>query len=120
MPRLPKHFVEFTEKYPRVADAYERFGRACHLAGPLDTRTRALVKLAIAIGGRLEGGAHAQIRKALEAGVTQDEIRHVALLALPTIGFPASMAALSWVEDLIGRSAVRRNGRGKKPRSKSR
>jgi alkylhydroperoxidase/carboxymuconolactone decarboxylase family protein YurZ len=120
MPKLPKHYVEFMEKYPRVADAYDRFGRACHLAGPLDTRTRALVKLGIAIGGRLEGGSHAQIRKALDAGVTPDEIRHVALLALPTIGFPASMAALSWVEDLLGRSLARRKGRGKNSRAKSR
>jgi alkylhydroperoxidase/carboxymuconolactone decarboxylase family protein YurZ len=61
------------------------------------------VKLALAVGARLEGGVHAQVRKALEAGVTPAELHHVALLAMPTIGFPASMAALSWIDDLTKR-----------------
>jgi 4-carboxymuconolactone decarboxylase len=114
MGRLPKHFVDFTEHYPKVADAYDRFGRACHNAGPLDNRLRALVKLGIAIGAGLEGGSHAQVRKAMEAGATPDELRHVALLAMPTIGFPASMAALSWVNDLAGQAKPSSNGKGRK------
>jgi hypothetical protein len=28
-------------------------------------------------------------------------MRQVVLLAIPTIGFPAAMAAMSWVEDLL-------------------
>jgi alkylhydroperoxidase/carboxymuconolactone decarboxylase family protein YurZ len=36
----------------------------------------------------------------VEAGATIDECRHVVLLATTTIGFPAMMAALSWVEDV--------------------
>ena len=46
----------------------------------------------------LEFDEHA--RRSLEAGATLDECRHVVLLALTTIGFPAMMAALSWVEDI--------------------
>jgi alkylhydroperoxidase/carboxymuconolactone decarboxylase family protein YurZ len=41
------------------------------------------------------------MRKCVEAGVSADEIRHVALLSIPTIGFPATMAALTWVEDVL-------------------
>jgi alkylhydroperoxidase/carboxymuconolactone decarboxylase family protein YurZ len=106
---LPKHFIAFTKNHPELAAAYETFGRACHAAGPLDERTRSLVKLGIAIGSRQEGAVHAQVRKAMEAGARPDELRHVAFLAMPTIGFPAGMAALSWIGDLV---------RGKKNRKK--
>lgn len=98
---LPKPFRRFTEKYPEVASSYERMGQAVHGWGPLDEKTRALVKLAISLGARLEGGVHAHSRKALEAGVTPDEIRHVALLSLPTVGLPSMMAGLTWVEDVL-------------------
>ncbi len=101
MATLPKRFVHFRKVYPAVARTYEALGTQCHLAGPLDERSRALVKLALAVGARQEGGVHAQVRKALEAGLSPDELRHVAILALPTIGFPPAMAALSWIEDLL-------------------
>ncbi|HZS32126.1 MAG TPA: carboxymuconolactone decarboxylase family protein [Methylomirabilota bacterium] len=50
-----------------MTNAYEALGAAA--AGPLDGRTRELVKLALAIGARLEGAVHAHVRRALEAGV---------------------------------------------------
>jgi 4-carboxymuconolactone decarboxylase len=101
MATLPKRFVSFRNAYPVLARTYETLGTQCHRAGPLDERSRALVKLALAVGARQEGGVHAQVRKALEVGLTPDELRHVAILALPTIGFPPSMAAMSWIEDLL-------------------
>lgn len=108
MAKLPKRFADFTRSYPELAAAYEAFGKRCHEAGPLDEKSRALVKLALSVGARLEGGVHAQVRKALDLGVTPDELRHVALLALPTVGFPSAMAALSWIEDLVGRRKLLR------------
>ena len=39
------------------------------------------------------GAVHAHTRLALQAGASPDEIRHVVLLALTTIGFPSMMAA---------------------------
>lgn len=98
----PKRFRDFQKKYPKVADAYERVGKAVHGAGPLDEKTRALIKLGISSGARLEGAVHSHVRKALDAGATPAEIRHVALLALPTIGLPSMMAALSWIDDTLG------------------
>ena len=98
---IPKRFLDFTAKYPEVADAYERLGKKIHAAGPLTEKERALVKLAISIGARLEGGAHSHARKALAAGVSKDEMYHVALLAMQTIGFPSSMAAMSWIDDVV-------------------
>lgn len=98
---VPKPFRLFTETYPDVAEYYERMGHAVHAWGPLDEKTRALVKLAISVGARLEGGVHSQTRKAREAGVEPDEIRHAVLLSLPTVGLPSMMAALTWVEDVL-------------------
>ncbi|MCQ3980271.1 MAG: carboxymuconolactone decarboxylase family protein, partial [Anaerolineae bacterium] len=76
-------------------------GAAVHAAGPLDEKSRALVKLALAVGAQREGAAHAHVRKLVELGVSADEIRQVALLAIPTLGFPTTMAALTWIEDIL-------------------
>ncbi len=100
MSQIPKRFQKFTEDYPDVAKAYEQLGDAVHNAGPLDEKTRALIKLAISTGARLEGAVHSHARKAMKAGCTAEEMRQVALLSLPTIGFPSMMAALSWIEDI--------------------
>jgi 4-carboxymuconolactone decarboxylase len=101
MSQIPKRFLKFTEDYPEVAKAYEALGDAVHAAGPLDSKSRALIKLAISIGARLEGAVHSHVRKALEAGCTPEEIRQVALLAIPTIGLPPSMAGLTWIGDIL-------------------
>jgi 4-carboxymuconolactone decarboxylase len=100
---VPGHYQRFTEANPKVADAYKALGDACHASGPLDDRTRVLVKLGIALGHRHQGAVHSHTRKALDAGVTEAEIRHVVLLSTTTIGFPAMMAGLSWVEDVLGK-----------------
>ena len=101
MPQIPKRYLKFKEDYSDVANAYESMGNAIHNAGPLDEKTRALIKLAISTGARLEGAVHSHVRKAVSKGATKEEMHHVALLALPTIGFPSMMAALSWIDEII-------------------
>lgn len=103
MEDIPKRYKDFTKDYPEIAKYYEELGGAVHNSGPLDDKTRALIKLAISTGARLEGAVHSHTRKAKESGVTDDELRHVALLSLPTIGFPSMMAALSWIDDIISK-----------------
>ena len=61
----PAAFREFAAKYPSVTDAYEHFGEAVRAAGPLTPREVAIAKLAISIGARMQGSAHAHARKAL-------------------------------------------------------
>jgi alkylhydroperoxidase/carboxymuconolactone decarboxylase family protein YurZ len=100
--KLPGRFLKFQKNFPEVFQAYDALGNATATAGPLDGKTRALVKLAIAIGGQMEGAVHSHTRRAVEAGCAPEEIRHVALLATTTIGFPSMMKTLSWVEDIIG------------------
>ncbi len=97
----PKPFREFAKKYPNVTEAYEQLGEAIRAAGPLSAREVALVKLAISIGARMEGSAHAHARKALAQGIDAADAEHVVLLSCPTIGFPNMMAALGWVRDVL-------------------
>ncbi len=101
MDKLPKPFEAFKENYPEVASAYDRLAAACHQGGPLSDRERVLVKLALSVGAGMEGAVHAQVRKALEAGLSPDDIRHVVLLATTTLGFPSMMAASTWIDDLL-------------------
>ncbi len=98
---LPGRFKQFMKNYPAVASAYTALGNASQAAGPLDAKVRALVKLGIAIGMQHQGATHSHVRKAIEAGATPEEIRHAAVLAVTTLGFPRTIAALSWVEDVL-------------------
>ena len=98
---IPGSYRRMHETHPEYMQAYEAFGQAAREAGPLSEREVSLVKLAISIGAGLEGAAHSHCRKALEAGCSPEELRHVAVVAAPTIGFPTMMRAKSWVEDVI-------------------
>ena len=97
MPQLPKRFEKLNQDYPEVAKAYESLGKAVHTSGPLNEKTRALIKLAISTGAGLEGAVHSHTRKAVELGISKEEIRQTVLLALPTMGLPS----MSWVDDIL-------------------
>jgi alkylhydroperoxidase/carboxymuconolactone decarboxylase family protein YurZ len=97
MRELPKPFQDFSRDHPAVHKAYEALAQATHESGPLDERTRRLVKLAISVGARLEGAVRSQTWQAREAGVKETEIDHVLLLSIPTIGLPSMVAARTWV-----------------------
>lgn len=106
MPKTPKPFIDFTKTYPEISQAYAQMGEAVHNAGPLDQKTRELVKLAMSCGAQKEGAVHSHTRKALEAGCSEEEIRHVVLLLLPTVGMPSMMAAMTWVNDVLERDSA--------------
>ena len=98
---IPSTHLKFRETYPDVARIYEELGRATQECGPLDKKTRELVKLGVAIGNRHEGAVHSHTRRVLDAGASAEEVRHAVILALTTIGFPNMIAALTWVEDIL-------------------
>ncbi|MGZ8939312.1 MAG: carboxymuconolactone decarboxylase family protein, partial [Limisphaerales bacterium] len=95
--KLPGRFLKFQKYFPEIFKAYDALGAATASAGPLDGKIRARVKLAIAVGGQMEGAVHSHTRRAVEAGCTPEEIRHVVLLSTTTMGFPSMMKTLSWV-----------------------
>nr|WP_163501087.1 carboxymuconolactone decarboxylase family protein [Halomonas socia] len=98
--QLPSGAGKVAEQYPEVWNAYAELGKACAEAGPLDERTRRLVKLALAVGARSEGAVHSHARRGLEEGESPEALKQVAMLAIPTLGLPASVASLTWIEDL--------------------
>ena len=97
---LPDVYVRFREFHPNVAEAVDRLGAATE-EGPLDQRSQRLVKLGIAIGAEAQGAVRSNVRKALELGLTPDEIYHVAMLAITTSGFPTAIAAMRWIDEVI-------------------
>jgi alkylhydroperoxidase/carboxymuconolactone decarboxylase family protein YurZ len=103
-PTPPETYQAFVQRYPQIAAAWERLAEAGK-QGPLDDKTRRLVKLALAIGALREGAVHANVRKALAMGVSREEIEQVIALAAGTLGLPATVAVFSWVQDsLAGRA----------------
>jgi alkylhydroperoxidase/carboxymuconolactone decarboxylase family protein YurZ len=43
---------------------------------------------------------HSHVRRGLEAGIEPETLKHAAVLAIPTVGFPKAMAAITWIEDI--------------------
>lgn len=99
---IPKTYLRFRENYPEIAEHYEALGQSLSQLGALDSKTAALVKLALAVAQQRQGGVHSAARKGLEAGLQAGEMRQVALMAITTIGFSSAMAAFTWVEDIVG------------------
>ena len=97
--KLPKPVEAFKKRYPDVWQAFTQLGERCHDAGPLDEKTRRLVKLALSIGAGMEGATHSAVRGARKTGISQDEINHVAVLAVTTLGLPAATRAFTWIQD---------------------
>ncbi len=112
MGKLPAAYERFQRTYRLVWEAYDRLGAAAHQEGPLEPKTRELVKLGIAIGGRLEGAVHSHARRALDAGASAAEIGHVVSLAVTTVGFPSAVAAFTWVEETLMRGRASAKGKG--------
>lgn len=74
-------------------------------AGPLDEKAERLVKLAIAVGGGLEGAVRLHTRRGSASGLSPEELQHVAVLAITTVGWPSAIAALSWIREELEKSA---------------
>lgn len=103
---LPSGAGEVAKAYPDVWKAYASLGKACSETGPIEGRTARLVKLALAIGALSEGAVHSHTRRALEEGLSPQELKQVALMAIPTLGFPQGVKVLTWIEDITdGRTA---------------
>ena len=100
--QLPKAVNQFCKRHPEVWKAFNDLGDRCHEAGPLDEKSRRLVKLALSIGAGLEGATHSAVRNARKAGITPGEIDHVAVLAISTLGLPAATRAMTWITDNLG------------------
>jgi 4-carboxymuconolactone decarboxylase len=98
---LPRAWAQLEHDYPEVVAAYNLLSEVCRHAGPLDESMVALLKLAVSVGCRSQRTVHAHAKKALRAGADPCALRQIAMTALPTIGLPAALDALRWIDDSI-------------------
>lgn len=101
MNHFPQTYRRFQEKYPQVGAAYEALGETAAGSGPLDAKTRELIKLGMAAARGIESAVHSHVHRALAVGATPAEIEHALVLGINTLGFPAMMTALSWAWEAI-------------------
>jgi 4-carboxymuconolactone decarboxylase len=98
---LPNVYLRFRGDYPQVATALDGLAEAVDKTGPLDERTARLVKLALAVGALAEGAVRSNVRKALSAGASAEEVRQVGVMAITTCGFPAAIAGIGWIDEVL-------------------
>jgi alkylhydroperoxidase/carboxymuconolactone decarboxylase family protein YurZ len=105
---LPRSVDEFRNRYPHIWDSFATLASKCHEeGGPLDEKSRRLVKLALAVGAGHEGAVHSATRRALEAGLSPDALYHVGVLAITTVGWPSANAAMTWMRDIVERGVAK-------------
>lgn len=87
----------FRQTYPEATETYQAFAGALHDAsGPLDRKTRALIKVGVAVGVQVEPAMHSHFERALATGCTAAEIEHAIVITATTVGFPRMMDALRY------------------------
>jgi 4-carboxymuconolactone decarboxylase len=98
--KLPGAALHMAREHPEVWEAFQHLGEKASRAGPLDARTRRLIHLALAIAAGSEGATHSHARRASSEGISREELEHVAVLAITTVGWSQAMKGLTWVRDI--------------------
>ena len=98
---LPDIFTAFQDNYPEILDAYHNVGEMCSRSGPLDRKTQHLIQLGVSIGAASRGGVRSHVRRAVEAGASQEEILQIVLISGTIVGFPAMIASYGWVKEVL-------------------
>ena len=89
-------FTQLKNEFPDVYEKHVQLGREIHLeSGPLDEKTRWLIKIAISAATGHKRALETHLAKAKDAGVSDAQIGHALLLLIPSCGFPAFMEAYS-------------------------
>jgi alkylhydroperoxidase/carboxymuconolactone decarboxylase family protein YurZ len=98
---LPRFLQRVIDRYPEIWKRYGDLKEEISSIDALDSRTQAVLKLAIAIGAGREGAVHSHTRRCVREGVSTEELFHTALLAITTIGWSGGIRALSWINDEV-------------------
>ncbi|MEX0655777.1 MAG: carboxymuconolactone decarboxylase family protein [Phycisphaeraceae bacterium] len=106
--KLPRTFKQFVSKYPVLGEAHQRVGKEVETLGPMDAKACALVKIGISLGAGLETAVRSHVRRAMEAGASEQEVEQAILLGMNTVGFPRTVAAWSWAQVQFERDRAER------------
>jgi len=98
---VPEHFQTLKQRFPEVIAASEVLGKTAKKAGPIDEKTVHLLQMAAATAIRSHGAVRSHARRALEAGVSAQELYHAELVLISTLGFPVIAAAVGWIDDVV-------------------
>ena len=97
-----KIFTRFKEEFPEVYAKHEALGKEIHeKVGPLDEKSRWLIKISISAACNHKRALATHIKKARAAGVDDEEIKHALLLLISTAGFPTFMKAYGVMDNLV-------------------
>lgn len=103
--QLPEHYLKLKDRHADLIDAVEALGKAARAAGPLDEKNGQLIQLGAAAAIHSRGSVCSHATRALASGATPEEIRHAIIMLTSTIGFPTVAAALSWIDEILEKSA---------------
>ncbi len=96
-----KHYLSLQKRFGKVMTSVENLGKTLKTAGPIKAKEAELIQLAASLAIRSEGAVHSHVKRALDAGATEEEIYHTLILLTSTIGFPTVMAGISWIDDVM-------------------
>ena len=92
---IEKNLDYFIENHTDIYNAYKNYGQLVHeKGGPLDEKTRWLIKVVLSTDCQNQYSLKTHIIKALKSGCSEEEIEHAILLVGPTSGFPKMMNGL--------------------------
>ena len=89
-------YSTFKAEFPELSAQIDATSHAIHTGGgPLDEKTRALIKIAAAGAAGHHTALETHLVAAREAGLADAEILHAMLMLVSTCGFPTFMEAYS-------------------------
>jgi 4-carboxymuconolactone decarboxylase len=109
---LPGPYRSLAREHSGVWQAYEALGKAVADEGPLDLKTRELIKLGMAAGAGSVSAVQSHTHRALAAGAAPEEVEHTLLLGVTTLGWPTTMAAYTWAKVALEDHARGKAGTG--------
>ena len=77
--KLPNTYKQFVSRFPDIVACHERMAKSVDATGPLDAKTCSLVKIGICVGAGMESALRSHVRRATQAGATQQEIEQAIL-----------------------------------------
>ena len=98
---FPQHFQRFVKTYPDIWAAHQQMSEACAACGPLDRKTRELIKVGIAGATLQETALQRHAVMAVQEGARKAEVYQAILMLITTIGFPRASAALKWAQEAL-------------------